>query len=305
MKTGRTIVALALALCIAGCGSEDDGAELEWVVEPIGNVEEGNTIEASWTILSNNEVEVTGLVACVEADPDCGLIGSENIYKAVGATLGEDGVYTASMTINEPGRYTITAFCDNGEAFAATPKGVVVSLRSYPKGPFGNVRGDVIENLTFTGFIDSDADEDDSPFNEPQHEISLQDFFVNNDPGAKVLLLNSAAGWCGPCVDETRHLVNIYPSYYAQGARFMSAIFEDQNGQPASIQYVQGWGSSFNSPFPNVADPLLKLGPYYKENTVPMTVYVDLTTMEILQVTQGYNPNSITDALDFYLATIE
>ena len=36
-----------------------------------------------------------------------------------------------------------------------------------------------------------------------------------------------------------------------------------------------------------------------------MTVYVDLTTMEILQVTQGYNPNSITDALDFYLATIE
>src|SRR5262245_50374754 len=73
---------------------------------------------------------------------------------------------------------------------------------SYPSGPYGEGVGDTIKDMTFVGFVDTAADADDDPFNEPARLWSLHELYRGNDPEAKVIMMNAAAGWCGPCMQE-------------------------------------------------------------------------------------------------------
>jgi thiol-disulfide isomerase/thioredoxin len=62
------------------------------------------------------------------------------------------------------------------------------------------------------------------------------------DPGARAVLLNVWATWCGPCREEFPELVRLGREYRPRGLRlvFVSADFADQAGQARAFLKEQG-----------------------------------------------------------------
>jgi len=305
---GTTILGIALigAFGLGGCdgGEEEIGATIEWVTTPANACERGETLEASWRVVSESNIAQSVLLACAGAVADCGIAGVETIsYTAEAAEA--DGVYTASVKIPESGVFTLVAFVSTDKgAYISPPMGVIVDQRVYPAGPYGYTASKIMQNFTLQGYRDTDADDDDDPFNEEPTEITLESFFQGQDLDARVLLLTVSAGWCPVCQDEARSLKIMYPEYKAKGGRFYTVLFQDDNydnPSPASLDDVKAWGTTLGSHWPHAADPTDSLNPYYPEPSVPLNIYVDLTNMQIVEVHVGFDSAYTRQILNAYV----
>src|SRR5262245_57381695 len=68
----------------------------------------------------------------------------------------------------------------------------------YPSGPYGVTEYSIVTNLQFSGYVDDNKN--GNPFDDTEREWSLEEYFQGSrDPGAKVIFINAAAPWCGPC----------------------------------------------------------------------------------------------------------
>lgn len=181
-----------------------------------------------------------------------------------------------------------------------SPPDAYVPPAQYPPGPYGTNEGSVIAELSWSGYVDSDADSDNDPFNESPTTISLRDYYVGFDPGARVILLNSSAGWCGACQEEAASLKQLDSSYRSRGARFIMAMFEDTNGSAADTNFAKTWGEWFDLAFPVVADPQDKLGPYYQDSSVPMNILIDASDMTIIDIHHGFDYYYTQQVLNTY-----
>ncbi len=173
----------------------------------------------------------------------------------------------------------------------------------YPAGPYGEGPGDVIRDLQWVSFVDGD-DADLDPLNDPVRLLSLSEYYRGNDPDAKVIMINSAAGWCGPCMQEASELSAVAADYEPLGARFVSCIFEDANGDPADEEFVRYWANQFNLTIPAAIDTTFLVGPYFDINAMPMNMFVDANNMEIITITTGTdgtgNLQAFRDILEYY-----
>jgi thiol-disulfide isomerase/thioredoxin len=161
--------------------------------------------------------------------------------------------------------------------------------KPYPAGPYGTKTGDTIDNLTWQGFSDTPADEDGDPFNETAHAVTLESFFAERDPGSKILMITSSAGWCGPCQEEASHMRALAEEWGPKGVRFMTAMMENASGSPASVNYAKTWGTNFDLLTPVVADPQVILDPYFVDNGIPFNLFIDTTTMKIVSKMSGFD----------------
>jgi len=171
--------------------------------------------------------------------------------------------------------------------------------REYPAGPYGTRTGDVITNLSWTGYADDNGNGD--PFDDSPRSVSLGEMFEGNDPGAKLIFVNSSAGWCGSCQDEASALPGLYSEYHSRGVRIISTLFETTSGAAASTDFAREWGQTFRLPFPTVADPGSTLDPYYEESSVPMNMLIDAETMRILDVHHGFDSYQTRSLFDAHL----
>lgn len=161
--------------------------------------------------------------------------------------------------------------------------------RLYPEGPFGVSVGDTIKNVKFYAFLDGD-DNDDFVFNDDPGFIELADFYVENDADAKVIMLNAAAGWCPPCMAEAEDMPAVYEDFYPQGVRMITAVFQNPDYSPATTDFVQTWGETYELNLPLAIDSQpFQLGPYFDESAMPTNIFIDAKTMEILEVLPGYS----------------
>ena len=154
---------------------------------------------------------------------------------------------------------------------------------AYPEGPYGTGLFEVIENLAFW-----------DPWTDST--ITLADY--HNDPGAKLLILTSAAAWCGPCQVEAQELGGYYDEYYDQGLRILYTMSEDYEGQSlfgnenstdAHMQLMNNWKESYGVEYPFVPDPDFIMEPYFTENAVPLTVILTTEDMRIRYLDLGYS----------------
>lgn len=177
---------------------------------------------------------------------------------------------------------------------------------AYPSGPYGRGVGSIIDNLSFLGWRNAAAANYDPTRLE---EIRLSDFYdPDGSKGIRVLALNASAVWCVVCRAEYSHLGRdaVYQKYRPKGVEILGVLFEDKDSKPATPSDLVVWGgpNMFDVPFPLVIDPGFKTGVYFSSDATPMNMLIDTRTMQIIQVTMGYDasrPSAYWNALDVWL----
>lgn len=137
-----------------------------------------------------------------------------------------------------------------------------------------------VTDLEFSAFLDGNTDE------EPV-TVHLSDWFAENAPGTRILMVNAAAGWCVPCMREAEEMPEFAAEYEPQGVAILTAVFQDQNGDPAEREFVQTWADAFSLTLPVLIDTDFQTGAWFDVNTMPANMFVDAETREILTIAHG------------------
>lgn len=152
----------------------------------------------------------------------------------------------------------------------------------YPTAGIGTQEGDVIADFTLPTV--------------PTGDFSLsRDIYSNED--AKLLLISTAAGWCGACREEQPALSALDDAHADDGLRVIVAVFEDNNAAPATAAFADGWRQQYGLSVPVLLDERNDLSAYYDPGLAPMNLFVDGETMEILAVTIGSLDMTVANAL--------
>ena len=163
------------------------------------------------------------------------------------------------------GESSLSAGCDNP---------------SYPGGPFGTGPGATVVNTCFRGWA--------TPGSSDHTDAELQDIGFGSfyDPTHKqyeLLLVNSAALWCAACKAEHQTLGQHYAELAPRGLALVSALFQNNAGEPADTNDLALWVQTFDVKFPMLLDPDYQLGAYASADTAPLNLLVDARTMTIMQ----------------------
>jgi hypothetical protein len=167
---------------------------------------------------------------------------------------------------------------------------------AYPKGPYGIGKGSIIANYKFVGLPNSQASGD-------LFGIQLADFYnpdgvsvypENHPMGAgkpkpKVLLIDVASVWCGPCNYEADQVLPpLYAKYHPKGGEFLLQLADGPTpGIAAEPKHLYNWTKKYAVDYPATIDPSYKLGALFEADAFPANMIIDTTTMTIVEVIAG------------------
>lgn len=152
--------------------------------------------------------------------------------------------------------------------------GELTDRSTYPAGPYGVTAGKTLENLTF-------GNPDGTPF------TLFDDVFA--DPQNRVLFITTTAGWCGSCIEEQPRLKALYEEFHGAGLAMLSAYFQDSDHNPSTGEQAAAWKERYKLPFPVLTQYPFTLANYYDERNTPLSMVVDVDTMEILLLAIGFD----------------
>ncbi|MBM4354995.1 MAG: TlpA family protein disulfide reductase [Deltaproteobacteria bacterium] len=144
----------------------------------------------------------------------------------------------------------------------------------YPSAPYGQTTGTILKNHSF---LDPAAEK----------VVKLSDLYKS--PTKKLLLINSSAGWCSACKQEAMALKGVYDTYKGDGFEIWFTLFQDYEGNPATVSFWNKWMNSMKPNYPTLLDTEFQMGDYFKVESTPMNMMVDLATMKIVYLQVGYN----------------
>ncbi len=156
---------------------------------------------------------------------------------------------------------------------------------AYPDAGIGSEVGDVLENQCFTGYR---APARAKPSAATRETLAFSDYY---DPvgtkGATLLLVNTAAIWCGACISEHHDLPARQAQLGEQGLVIFTTLLQDAKRDPASLEDVENWIGKFGTNFPIVNDPEQHLTDYSPPELAPLNMVIDARSMKILQKYEG------------------
>jgi thiol-disulfide isomerase/thioredoxin len=155
----------------------------------------------------------------------------------------------------------------------------------YPEGPYGAQTDQVFPNLTF-------SQADGTPV-----DIAS----IRQDPANRVLFINTAAFWCGACIEEQPAIAALYNDFAGAGLEVLVTVFEKEDGTPADVADASRWQTAYSVPFPVVADPAGVLTGYYDPTLSPLNILIDLSSMEVIYRSQGADVDAIRQFVDALL----
>ena len=139
---------------------------------------------------------------------------------------------------------------------------------------------ETVMDMEFVGFLEGETE------GEPV-AVRLSDYFAENAPGTRILMINAAAGWCVPCMREAEEMPEFAAEYEPRGVAILTAVFQDQNGDPAEREFVKTWVDEFSLTQPALIDTEFQTGTWFDVNTMPANMFVDAETREILTIAHG------------------
>jgi len=169
--------------------------------------------------------------------------------------------------------------------------------KAYPPGPYGIGKGSIIANYKFLGYANSLKDAS------TLQPIELADFYNPTgdavyeegtvfEVGAKkpkVLLIDVASVWCGPCNQEAADVLpGLYQKYKPLGGEFLSNLADGGTpGIAATSKNLHAWSSKYDVDYPIVIDPTYKLSALFDQDAFPTNMIIDTKTMSVVMVIAG------------------
>ncbi len=112
------------------------------------------------------------------------------------------------------------------------------------------------------------------------------------------MLINTAAVWCAACRTEHEGLSEKNEEYSGRGLRILSTLFQDNRRDPATIQDLDNWVTTFSSTYAMALDPDYQLGAFARADTAPLNLVVDARTMKIDKKLLGDQPEVMWPFID-------
>lgn len=230
------------------------------------------------------------------------LFDSSRVRLALAAVALFQACSSQSLDDSTPGEGPLQAEPNGADGVDAVPRSDRLAV-PYPDGPFGKKIGATIENLSFLGWRNGASVGYDPTRLEV---VRLSDYYNPDGSGSvRLLALNASAVWCVVCRAEYRQLDRdgVHAEFRPKGVELLGVLFEDADYQPAKPEDLVVWGGpdAFRVPFPLVIDPGFKTGAYFSSDATPMNLLIDTTSMQILDITMGYD----TAAPEVYWSEID
>lgn len=217
-------------------------------------------------------LELSGTIT-LSSDPFPGV----DVYLSWGvsrkATTGTDGKF--SFTNLFSGNYIITP----------SKLGVAFSPSNYNIGSQSRYDLDFTTISTSPG---SNVDEMATNFtakNQNNEDISLYDFH------GKVILMDFAADWCGPCREKAQNAEQFYQQYKDRGFMYILIIIE---GDPRI------WADTYGITFPVLDDNTWAIYNVYRRTSIPLPHVLD-RNCTIRYKTEGWNKSAVENAINKFL----
>lgn len=160
----------------------------------------------------------------------------------------------------------------------------------------GDAEPEKVTDIQFSAFLGGDT------AGEPV-TVHLADWFAENAPGTRILMVNAAAGWCVPCMREAQAMPAFAAEYEPMGVAILTAVFQDQNGDPADPEFVKTWVDTFQLEVPALIDSDFQTGAWFDVNALPANMFVDAETREILTIAHGADTGD--DPMQEYRALLD
>jgi hypothetical protein len=171
------------------------------------------------------------------------------------------------------------------------------STRPYPEGPFGVGKGSIIENYKFIGYPNA------MKVNNALAEIEMAEFYNPTSDGVygegsafpadalkpKVILIDVASVWCGPCNQEAATVLpGLHAKYAPQGGEFFLQLFDGPKpGIAATSKSLYNWTTKYKVDYPSAIDPSGKLEALFQSNAFPTNMIIRTKDMKIMNVVAG------------------
>lgn len=148
---------------------------------------------------------------------------------------------------------------------------------------------EVAADAEFLALIDGPDVGSGSDDDEPQL-VRLGDFSAERP--TKLIMLVAAAGWCGPCQVEAGALNALAEDYADQGVVVVTALIEDAQSRPATVEFARLWAREFSLTVPVLIDSEFQTRSYIDLNAMPSSVIIDATTLKIRNAGVGADTGS-------------
>jgi hypothetical protein len=181
----------------------------------------------------------------------------------------------------------------------------------YPAGPYGTAVGWTVADAALYGYADPARDALRA------RTLALADFYNPHavDPSyhpasaaeddrimaassgyaragmskPTVLLVQVAAGWCGPCNREAKDILPAkHRAYAARGGEILLDLHDGVTpGVPATLQDLQRWTAKYRVDYPSAIGLYDEHDALLVADAFPVNVVIDTTTMRIAEIVAG------------------
>ncbi len=171
------------------------------------------------------------------------------------------------------------------DALAPCPKGQYTpgSCGAHPAGPYGSTIGAVL------GPFDPQLKDCDLK------KVKLRDLTC----GSALVLVSVGAGWCKPCIEESKTLEQTHARFCARGLGMVSVLYQDTKHQIPTSTFCATWKKTFGLTFPVLLDQLEQTKSLMSYATgTPLNLLVVSKTMKIVARWTGKVPADLEKRID-------
>jgi len=168
----------------------------------------------------------------------------------------------------------LTAVAGCGAPTDPTPNRQPVGSSDYPPGPYGYSAGTTLGNLSFIGKR-SDVPTDYAQL--PMQGFTMAD--LRKD--AKLIVIDGAARWCGPCNRDQPAMKTMEAQYAPQGVVTVEVLAEGSYGVAATEDDINRWANLYQLSGIVAIDPELSISKYADITAFPVYLVVRASTMKI------------------------
>jgi cytochrome c peroxidase len=151
----------------------------------------------------------------------------------------------------------------------------------------------------------------DLVFEGPSGTVKLKDYFEPCAPRSRLLVIRSAAAWCGPCGWHASHTTRtLGEARFADRLLLLDLLIADEDNMPPDAAAATRWGKRIDAPaglLPKVAlDAKYTFSTVLPaKNVLPEYVLVDTRTMKVRTVITNPDPQTLSGYVAVELASLD